>query len=180
MSKKNEAKKNEAKVGDMVVMNQDYEQASRGDIGEVLYIFGDNDICEIKIQGKDPFIAFRERFDLAPDQYATSKQQKKEPVKRGIRITAREVEPDVFEIVDFAALSWEYSPAGYLAAGFPRVCIAAGSLFVVESAGNCERLDTGDSISRERLDKLIKTCREAGERLRKMNTFPKEAFEIVI
>jgi len=142
MSKKNEAKKSEAKVGDMVVMNQHYVPASKGDVGKVLRIFGDGDIYKIKIQGKHPFITKSERFDLvglAPGQPVITKPPEKKPGKKGIRITVREVKPDVFGIVDFTALDYRFLPLEYIN-GYPCVSVTDSQIGIVKAKGCAEWL----------------------------------------
>lgn len=117
MSNKNE-NENEVKVGDKVVMNQDYCHDGgilRGEIGKVERILlSSSKIYKVKFEGKKGIGLFRGRFDLAPDQPATPKPPEekpvKKPVKKGIRITVREVKPDVFEIVDFTAWLGKISP----------------------------------------------------------------------
>jgi hypothetical protein len=164
------------KVGDRVVNTSYYFKGlPKGEIGIVMAF----PTYTVKFKEKKEIRMDQERLDLVTGQQATKERSGRGTVKRGIRITAREVKPDVFEIVDFTALGYGDLPSGYLA-GFPRVSIVTGALYAIESERCFERLSPGDSISRERFDKLMKICKEAGERLRKINTFPKEAFEIVI
>ena len=186
MSKKNEVKVDEAriggaKVGDKIIMNQDFKgldyTAYKGDIG---YIYDSLDLFyALEFPGKGSICALRERFDLAPDQPANNKPPEKKSVKKGIRITVREVRPDVFEIIDFTALDVDDLPAEYRD-GFPFAGMH-GSFLRVSESKNCHNwYSRGNFLTRKRLDKLVKTCKEAGKRLREINTFPKEAFEIVI
>lgn len=181
------SKGNKAKVGDKIIMNQNYVTddwvASKGDSGKVLCIDDDNDtrsLYTLEITGKGSVCVLGERFDLIPDQPATTKPPEKKPVEKGIRITVKEVEPNVLEIVDFTALDYGDLPAEYLN-GFPNVrCCDNGHRLLVDYDG-CQRgYSRGDRITRGQLDYLVKTCKEAGKRLREINTYPKEEFEIVI
>lgn len=202
------SKKNEIKVGDKVILNQDHSYSfgviPRGAKGKVKGCPGDltSAIYTVKFKGMKKVMLYGHRFDLIPHARKNSTAPaplcdavspepikeiparkeipaEKEPVKRGIRIKVREVKPDVFVIVDFTALDWRDLPPEYRD-GFPFVGIHDGYLRVSKSKDCHEGFCRGNFLTRVRLDKLVETCKEAGERLRIINNYPKKAFEVVI
>jgi co-chaperonin GroES (HSP10) len=186
------AKDNEIKVGDKVIMNQDYrELAKKGYKGEVVSIrdfLSLPFLYQIKLKKKfrlSPLWIPSKRFNVVPAKGSPAAKPVNEapvneaPVKKGIRITVREVKRDVFEIVDFTALDWRSLPPEYRD-GFPYVGIQDGYLRVSESK-DCHRgFCRGNFLTRVQLDELVETFKKAGERLQRINTYPKKRYEIVI
>jgi hypothetical protein len=165
----------EPEAGDKVVFVKDCVKATKGLSGIIIRRNSVSpDLYHVDLGGLLNVHQFHKcKFDVV-------RQTGKRAARKGIRITAREVEPDTLEIVDFTALKLADLPLRYKEDAPCAGVAFDGALVVTVEATRTKWIRRGDKLTKEEFNEITSACRKAGEKLRKINTYPKKAFEIVI
>jgi hypothetical protein len=158
------------KVGDKIEITATEETKAgykTGDIGKIVACTGR--------WGRVFVVNFKHAFALV---YAHEFKVIK-PVKRGIRIQARETKTGDIEIIGLTGLSREKLPDEYLN-GFPRVVYDDTQLHIRVSRYCIRQVTVGQVYPKQVFDEILTVCRAAGSRLREINERRQEPFEVVI